>query len=95
MFVQVEVLHRDGDGVDYHALGLEPPEDILMFSPVWLNLNTVSHFAPADNPGETIISLTNGRNLQINMPEENLLLLLDTAGLLLQAEKFPLIKKAS
>lgn len=82
MFVQVEALYIDGEALDYASIGVEPPEELLAFKPLWINLATVTHFESAANPEETILSFIHGRNLHINMTEDNFLLLLDLAGML-------------
>lgn len=83
MFVQLEALMKVDDNVDYSSLGIPIPEDILSFAPVWVNLACVVQFYPStSHEKETILVLSNGKSMQINMPEENFLILLDRAGLL-------------
>ena len=87
MFVQLEALYVDSDGVDYSTLGIPAPAELFDFARLWVNLATVTFFKPAKTEGETILSLPNGRQLQINMSEDNFLLLLDAVGLIPEVGK--------
>jgi hypothetical protein len=88
MFVQIEALYVDSDGVNYDGMGITAPEELLEFAPLWVNLSAICFFeAAANTPGETVISLSNGKQLQINMSEDNFLLLLDTVGMIPEVGK--------
>lgn len=97
MFVQLEALAKAVDrDVDYQAMGLPLPEDILSFEPIWVNLSQVIQFYSADpHQGETILDLSNGKSLQINMSEDNFLILLDQVGLLPAINEVPKLKYAT